>query len=89
MGNNKLEVIIIKAKKSDKAHKEQNSTVNAGAMPDTAFDLVNRYGTYEIQATADSGNIYPLIAQGFNPKQLGDEIPLSNPTKKEEKEKKL
>lgn len=32
----------------------------------TAFDLVNAYGTYEIQPTADTENQYPAIAQGFN-----------------------
>ena len=33
-----------------------------------AFDLVNQYGTYEIQPTSDTENQYPAIAQGFNPK---------------------
>ena len=28
------------------------------------FDLVNQYGTYEIQRTADTGNFFPAIAQG-------------------------
>lgn len=37
--------------------------------PDTAFDMVNRYGTYEIQPTANTNNTYPAIAQGFNKKQ--------------------
>ena len=37
-----------------------------GGMPETAFEMVNRYGTYEIQATADTENMYPAIAQGFN-----------------------
>ncbi len=35
--------------------------------PDTVFDLVNFYGTYEIQPTAAAPNEYPAIAQGFNP----------------------
>ncbi len=38
--------------------------------PDTALDMVNFYGTYEIQPTADSPNQYPAIAQGFNKKQI-------------------
>ena len=38
-------------------------------QPDTAFDMVNFYGTYEIQKTADTENTYPAIAQGFNEKQ--------------------
>ena len=37
-----------------------------GGMPETAFEMVNRYGTYEIQATSDTENMYPAIAQGFN-----------------------
>jgi len=30
------------------------------------FDLINEYGTYEIQPTCDTENQYPAIAQGFN-----------------------
>ena len=30
----------------------------------TAPELVNRYGTYEIQPTADSHQFFPAIAQG-------------------------
>lgn len=37
-----------------------------GGMPETAFEMVNRYGTYEIQATSDTENMYPMVAQGFN-----------------------
>ena len=33
-----------------------------------AFDMINAYGTYEIQPPADTDNQYPAIAQGFNPK---------------------
>ena len=29
------------------------------------FDMVNQYGTYEIQRTADTGNFFPAIAQGL------------------------
>lgn len=32
--------------------------------PETAFDMVNKYGTYEIQPTADTDNEFPTIAQG-------------------------
>lgn len=44
------------------------SAVATGGLPDTAFEMVNNYGTYEIQATADTENQYPCIAQGYNPK---------------------
>lgn len=29
------------------------------------FDMVNQYGTYEIQRTADTANFFPAIAQGL------------------------
>ena len=34
--------------------------------PETAHEMVNQYGTYEIQPTSDTDNEYPAIAQGFN-----------------------
>ena len=36
-------------------------TGNAGSC----FDMVNQYGTYEIQRTQDTENIFPMIAQGL------------------------
>ena len=35
-------------------------------FPDGEDDLINRYGTYEVQATADTDNPYPMIAQGLS-----------------------
>lgn len=34
----------------------------------SVYELINKYGTYEIQPTADSDNDFPKIAQGL-PKQ--------------------
>lgn len=51
-----------------------------GGMPETAFEMVNRYGTYDIQATADTENMYPAIAQGFNEGII--ETDRENPTAK-------
>lgn len=34
-------------------------------QPETANELVNKYGTYNIQPTANSGNQFPAIAQGL------------------------
>ena len=34
---------------------------NAGSC----FDMVNQYGTYEIQRTQDTENVFPLIMQGL------------------------
>ena len=33
--------------------------------PESCFDLVNRYGTYNVQPTADTENLFPLIAPGL------------------------
>ena len=40
------------------------SAVSVGDAPDDSFQLVNKYGTYEIQPTADTDNEFPCIAQG-------------------------
>ena len=34
-------------------------------VPHDAVDLVNMYGTYNIQPTADTENVFPLIAPGL------------------------
>ncbi len=34
--------------------------------PDGPDDVINQYGTYEIQPTADAENRYPMIAQGLS-----------------------
>lgn len=56
-------------KKNQKNFKKMSDMSNPGTSdgePDTAFDMVNFYGTYEIQPTAATPNEYPAIAQGFN-----------------------
>ena len=54
-----------------------------GGMPETASEMVNRYGTYEIQATSDTENMYPAIAQGFNKGIIKTDR--DNPTKRPKK----
>ncbi len=39
--------------------------------PESVENLVNRYGTYNIQPTADTENVFPLIAPGL-PKPYRD-----------------
>ena len=56
-----------------------SATAIAGES-ETAFDMVNKYGTYEIQATADTENQYPAIAQGYNRKIKKNDC--ENPTEK-------
>jgi len=37
-------------------------------VPEDCSDIVNKYGTYNIQPTSDTENTFPLIAPGL-PKQ--------------------
>ena len=39
----------------------------------SVYELINKYGTYEIQPTSDSDNDFPKIAQGL-PKQENRKI---------------
>ncbi len=41
------------------------SADNVTGNPDTCDEMITRYGTYNIQATADTQNIFPTIAQGL------------------------
>lgn len=41
-------------------------TDRAPGYPDGPDDVINMYGTYEIQPTADTDNRYPMIAQGLS-----------------------
>ncbi len=40
--------------------------------PDTAEEMINTYGTYEIQATADSEFMFPAISQGLPSENIAD-----------------
>ena len=33
--------------------------------PDSTFDVINQFGTYNIQPTADTDDLFPLIAPGL------------------------
>ncbi|MBR7133371.1 MAG: hypothetical protein IKD04_07540 [Clostridia bacterium] len=60
-----------KYKKSKEKKREiltEPSVLPTFSNPGTAEEMVNFYGTYEIQRTADTDNQYPAIAQGFNKK---------------------
>ncbi len=46
--------------------------------PETPFEMVNKYGTYEIQPSNDIDNEFPTIAQGL-PKKA--EKPTVKPVK--------
>lgn len=40
------------------------SSRNTSEEPETVFDMVNKYGTYNIQPTAVTENLFPQIAHG-------------------------
>ncbi len=44
----------------------QADQADSGEESKSAFDLTNAYGTYEIQRTADTSNVFPAIAQGYS-----------------------
>lgn len=56
----------LKNKKINKSGVTGNpSTLNEQGSPENAEELINKYGTYEIQPTADTENDFPAIAQGL------------------------
>lgn len=48
-------------------NKKTPSSNDYSKHPDSSFDLINKYGTYEIQPTADTDNPFPHIAHGLPP----------------------
>ena len=62
--------------KNKKDKRNTNTSVSAqdvASQPETVYELINKYGTYEIQPTADSDNDFPKIAQGL-PRQENRKI---------------
>lgn len=63
-------------KKSNKSSKKDDfltpSANSVQGQPESSFELINKYGTYNIQPTNDSDQKFPEIAQG---------LPKSNKTK--------
>ncbi len=61
--------------KKDSFHVPVDARVQSwDPTPDTAEEMVNTYGTYEIQATADTLNMFPALSQGL-PSETIAEIP--------------
>lgn len=52
---------------------EMTAETAIGGSPETAEEMVNKYGTYEIQPTADSDHLFPAIAQGL-PKDFDEHL---------------
>lgn len=56
----------MKNKDKEKFPYSETPTLNAfPGEPEDCFDIVNRYGTYEIQRTADTENFFPPSRRGF------------------------
>lgn len=43
----------------------EEATAEIAGQPEDAFQITHKYGTYNIQPTADSDNEFPEIAQGL------------------------
>lgn len=41
------------------------SAASVTGEPEDVFDMVNKYGTYNIQPTAQAENSFPYISQGL------------------------
>lgn len=51
---------------ADKFHVPSDpASISWDRTPDTAEEMVNTYGTYEIQPTAATDNTFPAISQGL------------------------
>ena len=45
-----------------------------GGGPDGDDDVINKYGTYEIQRTNGMENPYPMIAQGLSEQEAQEQL---------------
>lgn len=53
-------------KKRTSQRRLDESTANIQGNPKSAYGMLNKYGTYEIQPTADTDNAFPAISQGLS-----------------------
>lgn len=62
-------------------HKSQPLERKPG-WPDGEDDIINKYGTYEIQPTSGMENPYPMIAQGLSPQEAQEQLDVAERWKK-------
>lgn len=67
-------------KKNRKFEEFELAVEDIHGNPETPHEMVNKYGTYEIQPTADTKNPFPTIAQGLSqftekPTKADDAVP--------------
>ena len=65
------EGVFMNKKRNRYIHSDTVSAQNISNQGVECFDLINKYGTYNIQPTADTKNLFPTIAQGL-PKREKD-----------------
>ena len=54
------------------------SLIKPSGEPENVTELLNKYGTYEVQDTADTDNEFPAIAQGLPENKRDAEIDKTN-----------
>ena len=50
--------------------------------PEGDDDVINKYGTYEVQRTNGMENPYPMIAQGISPQEAAEQLSAAEEWKK-------
>ena len=61
----------MKNKKNEQYDKPTVSSEGVLDTPENVFEQLNKYGTYEIQPTADRADFFPAIAQGLPTQPTG------------------
>ncbi len=64
----------------DKRPTPTPSAVPVDGEPLDVWELIDKYGTYEVQDTADTDNTFPMIAQGWS-HDVEDYLPPNVPPK--------
>lgn len=62
-------------------HKSQPPERKPG-WPDGDDDVINKYGTYEVQRTNGMENPYPMVAQGLSPQDAQKQLDAAKRWKK-------
>lgn len=62
-------MIFLKENNNKNKIETEISSTPVFGQPDDAFEQINKYGTYQIQPTAETENDYPAIAQGLPEKE--------------------
>ncbi len=68
----------MKNKKNEQYDKPTVSSEGVLDTPENVFEQLNKYGTYEIQPTADRADFFPAIAQGLPTQPTGRNMQKDN-----------